>query len=1143
MRYHTSGPVPYLRRLSLLPLAIATLMATLPAASFAQGFKSGLKQDLALGVQPIDVTVADVNGDGRADLLTSLYGASGGTTVGVFLGTGGGLFGPRSNFTTGTGAYRNTVADVNGDGRVDLLVACANANVVSVLLGNGAGGFGPKTDFATCALPEGLAVCDLNGDGRLDLVVSGASSTLVSVLLGQGDGTFAAHVDYTVGYSPSSVVAADVSGDGIPDVIAPAGNLNNVSVLLGKGDGTLLPKTAFATGALPVAVAVGDLNGDGRLDIVTSNVNGNSVSVLLGTGGGAFAAKADYTTTASPYGVAIGDLTGDGKPDLAVGGFTGVVSVLVGTGSGTFGAKTDYAASSGTNDVKIADVDADGRNDIVTANNSGSSLSILLNAYGAGLAPRSDLATTNNAAAVATGDVNGDGKVDLAVGNATVGNVSIHLGNGNGTFGTKTDFTTASGCTGLVFTDVSLDGKLDVVAATGPQNMLSVLLGNGAGGFGAKTDLPTGAYAMFPASADLNNDAKPDLAVPNYSSATVSVFLGSGAGAFGAKTDFATGSSPRWVAIRDVNKDNRPDLVVANSGANTVSVLLGTGTGSFGAKTDFGTGAAPWSVAIADLNADGNQDLVTANNTGNSVSVLLGTGSGTFGTKTDYATALGPASVAVGDVNGDGRLDVVTGDNTTVSPGISVLLGNGAGALGTNIDVSTPSYANHAILADVNGDQRLDVVTGNYTATCSVFLNLEPTSTAVAAGADPVVLGGPMTLRATVTVPSPGTAAPSDSVRFFDGTTRLGTAPVVGSTAGLALFAPYLGTRSITAAYKGDTRTQPSISTPIVLHVVATAKPAIRSIGDVMGDQGGAVRLRFRASPYDVPGSGTPITQYEVYRRLNPSFAPSVTRTAATARGARPMSAMMDGWDYLGAIAAHGDSAYVAVEPTLADSNGAGIHRAVFLVRAATGSPFTYYDSAPDSGYSVDNLPPAAPAPFTAVYVEGATHLHWGASSDSDLWYYRVYRGTSGDFVPGPANLVATCSDTGYVDAGDAGAWYKLSAVDVNGNESPYATLGPGGTVDVPSAGAVALALEGARPNPSRGGALVVRFALPDAAPARLELFSVSGRRVSAQDVGALGAGPHALNLAGGKALPPGLYLVRLSRAGLTLTTRAVVLN
>ena len=110
----------------------------------------------------------------------------------------------------------------------------------------------------------------------------------------------------------------------------------------------------------------------------------------------------------------------------------------------------------------------------------------------------------------------------------------------------------------------------------------------------------------------------------------------------------------------------------------------------------------------------------------------------------------------------------------------------------------------------------------------------------------------------------------------------------------------------------------------------------------------------------------------------------------------------MDGYDLVSTASAYNDSAYILIVPTLADSNSGGIHRAVFFVRAGTGSPSVFFDSSRDSGYSVDNLPSVPPAPFVAAYAGGATHLHWGANSEVDLWYYKVHRGSTAGSRPDP---------------------------------------------------------------------------------------------------------------------------------------------
>src|SRR5439155_3480396 len=135
----------------------------------------------------------------------------------------------------------------------------------------------------------------------------------------------------------------------------------------------------------------------------------------------------------------------------------------------------------------------------------------------------------------------------------------------------------------------------------------------------------------------------------NAHSNSVSVLLGNGNGTFGAQTQLGTRSAPASVAIGDLNGDGRPDLAVANLGSNSVSVLLGRGDGSFDAQVQYATGNEPLSVAIGDLNGDGRPDLAVANEEpgSNTVSVLLGQGDGSFGTQIEFDAGVRPCAVGV----------------------------------------------------------------------------------------------------------------------------------------------------------------------------------------------------------------------------------------------------------------------------------------------------------------------------------------------------------------------------------------------------------------------------------------------------------------------------------------------------------------
>jgi hypothetical protein len=157
---------------------------------------------------------------------------------------------------------------------------------VSVLLGNGNGTFQTRVDYPVGEEPTSVAVADLNGDGHLDLIVTDGQSgfgivNAVSVLLGNGNGTFRAEVHYPAGGNPTAVAVADLDGDGALDVVVANEFGSTVSVLSGNGDGTLKPQIYFGTGTEPTGVAVADLNRDGVPDIAT--ISGTGLSVLLAT--------------------------------------------------------------------------------------------------------------------------------------------------------------------------------------------------------------------------------------------------------------------------------------------------------------------------------------------------------------------------------------------------------------------------------------------------------------------------------------------------------------------------------------------------------------------------------------------------------------------------------------------------------------------------------------------------------------------------------------------------------------------------------------------------------------------------------------------------------------------------------------------
>jgi hypothetical protein len=126
----------------------------------------------------------------------------------------------------------------------------------------------------------------MNGDGRVDLVVANSRTNKISVLLGNGDGTFQKASNFSAEHKPNFVAMADINGDGKLDVVASLsftashGN-GSIAVLLGKGDGTLQSPIYYGTGLLPRSVAINDFDGDGLPDVATGNYTSGNITILL----------------------------------------------------------------------------------------------------------------------------------------------------------------------------------------------------------------------------------------------------------------------------------------------------------------------------------------------------------------------------------------------------------------------------------------------------------------------------------------------------------------------------------------------------------------------------------------------------------------------------------------------------------------------------------------------------------------------------------------------------------------------------------------------------------------------------------------------------------------------------------------------
>ncbi|MBI3477117.1 MAG: VCBS repeat-containing protein [Acidobacteria bacterium] len=655
---------------------------------------------------PLWIAVADIEGDGFADVLMPNDVPNGSGGIAILKGRSDGSLAPAAVLSIQT-PYALLIGDIDGDGIADLVsvTQVGNNSLVTVLRGDGHGNFQPlassEVPYLGVLITEYLS--DLDGDGLLDLVVTGAdgsgATSDLQWLRNTGGGNFSSGVSLATINTFSYFTLGDLNRDGKPDIVystqtSPTGPIV-VHTLMNLGSGHFSDSVTPGLNGVGGLATVGDFNLDGIPDLVVQAVQNTVLQLysFAGKGDGSFQQLGSVTISPPGYKVyqlVVGDFDHDGFPDLA--GTDGEtepshILYLFGDGRGNFTPQQVVGPQGGPS--VTADINGDGLPDLIVPDRF-NFVSVALGRtdrkFPSALALAPPLASPPYA-----GDINGDGLPEIFFGgfpDTIFGNVFQNQGHNAFQLAASTD------PRGFMVADLTGRGVVDLIGFS--DSGMIIWPNNGSFNFSSSpiTLPPISGPIMI---ADMDGDGHPDIVGSGQ------IFFGNGAYQFTPVATQNISSGP--YLIGDFNGDGRLDIAIGGA------TLLNAGNRTFNLVTSEALPLVNGAVAaVADFNGDGKDDVAISDG-GQSVGIFYSQGDGTFYVATELDTGGFVGGVAVGDFNGDGRIDIAAG--LMFAQQAVILFNNANGQFSRSFFASGADTASMTS-ADLNHGGKSDLIFSNF---------------------------------------------------------------------------------------------------------------------------------------------------------------------------------------------------------------------------------------------------------------------------------------------------------------------------------------------------------------------------------------------------------------------------------------------